>query len=71
VAESNGAVWGTDLYTADSWLCRAARHAGVVGAEGGTITVEFAAGRPLYVGSQRNGVASNDYGEYSRSLRFR
>ena len=34
-------------------------------------TVEFAAGRPLYVGSRRNGVASNDYGEYSLSLRFR
>ena len=71
VADATGAVWGTDLYTADSWLCRAARHAGVVGAEGGTITVELTAGRSLYVGSQRNGVASNDYGPYSLSLRFR
>jgi hypothetical protein len=71
VADSNGAVWGTDLYTADSWLCRAARHAGVVGEAGGTITVEFTAGRSLYVGSRRHGVASNDYGAYSLSLRFR
>src|SRR5690242_10586462 len=27
---SQGAVWGTDIYTADSATCRAAQHAGVL-----------------------------------------
>jgi hypothetical protein len=70
-AVADGAVWGSGPYTADSALCHAARHAGVVGAEGGTITAEFAAGRQIYAGTTRNGVASHDYGQYSTSVRFR
>jgi hypothetical protein len=67
---SNGAVWGTDLYTDDSDLCRAALHAGVIGADGGPITVARSEGRSLYIGSSRNGVASNDYGNYDASIAF-
>ena len=66
-----GAVWGTDVYTADSSLCRAALHAGRIAPDGGTITVVWDDGRPLYIGSSRNGVASNDYGAYPASIRFR
>ena len=35
-----GSVWGTDTYTADSGTCRAALHAGRVGRQGGTVTIE-------------------------------
>jgi TIR domain/LCCL domain len=69
-ASSSGAVWGTDLYTDDSTLCLAALHAGAIGAEGGLVTVLRSEGRPLYVGSARNGVTSHDFGSYAASIRF-
>lgn len=65
-----GAVWGTDTYTDDSGLCRAAVHAGAIPAAGGAVTVLRSAGRPLYIGSRRNGIQSSDYGAYSDSIRF-
>jgi len=65
-----GAVWGTDTYTDDSGLCRAAVHAGVIPPAGGAVTVLRGAGRPLYIGSRRNGIQSSDYGAYSDSIRF-
>ena len=66
-----GSVWGTDAYTDDSALCAAARHAGRIGPDGGTITVVRGEGRPIYVGSSRGGVASHDYGAYPASIAFR
>jgi hypothetical protein len=66
-----GAVWGTDVYTDDSSLCRAALHAGSVTSEGGTITVTRAEGRQLYIGTTRNGVMSNDYPATPFSMKFR
>jgi len=67
--ESN--VWGTDAYTDDSGLCRSALHAGVVSSKGGLITVTRGAGKPLYVGTTRNGVTSNDYPASPRSIEFK
>jgi hypothetical protein len=64
-----GAVWGTGVYTADSNLCRAARHAGVVGAAGGLVQVTAAPGQSSYAGSTRNGVTTNDWGSYGDSFR--
>jgi hypothetical protein len=69
-ASISGAVWGTDLYTDDSTLCLAAVHAGAIGPEGGLVTVLRSEGRPLYVGSARNGVTSHDFGGYVASIRF-
>jgi len=69
-ATHEGAVWGTDIYTDDSGLCRAALHAGVIPAVGGEVTVMREVGRPLYIGSRRNGIQSSDYGTYSDSIRF-
>ncbi len=69
-ASVGGAVWGTDLYTDDSTLCLAAVHAGAIGPEGGPVTVLRSEGRPLYVGSARNGVTSHDFGSYAASIRF-
>jgi hypothetical protein len=66
-----GVVWGTDFYTDDSSLCRAALHAGRVTPDGGTITVMRGDGRALFVGSTRNGVASADFGAFPTSVTFK
>ena len=60
-------VWGTDTYTADSAVCTAAIHAGVVTGRGGQLTVTIIPGQPAYRGSTRNGVRSSDYGSYGES----
>ena len=70
-ATGQGSVWGTDVYTDDSSLCRAALHAGRVPRAGGPITVIRSEGRALYAGSSRNGVSSSDYGAYTASIAFR
>ena len=67
----SGGVWGTDVYTDDSALCRSALHAGVIQSQGGPITVTRSAGRPLYIGTLRNGVTSGDYPASSYSMAFK
>jgi hypothetical protein len=62
-------VWGSDTYTTDSNLCRAARHAGAIGAGGGLGQVSPAPGRASYAGSTRNGVTTSDWGSYGASFR--
>lgn len=65
-----GAVWGTDTYTADSQTCRAALHAGAVGPGGGTVTLRMLPGEGRYPGTTRNGVTTNNYGNYEASFAF-
>ena len=65
----NGPVWGSDVYTTDSDLCRAARHAGAIGAGGGVVQVTAAPGRSSYAGSTRNGVTTSNWGSYGSSFR--
>lgn len=62
---SDGSIWGTDVYTADSSLALAAVHAGAL-KPGETAIVRVTVMRPLsqYQGSVRNGVTSHDYGRY-------
>ncbi|MCC6227235.1 MAG: hypothetical protein IT195_12635 [Microthrixaceae bacterium] len=64
-----GNVWGSGPYTADSSICTAALHSGVIDlAEGGSVTVEVAPGADSYEGSTANGVTTGDYGKYDRSF---
>ena len=71
VAEiSGGAVWGTDTYTDDSSVCKAAVHAGKITMAGGTVTLEIRAGQATYTGSTRNGVTTSDYGIWQGSYVF-
>jgi outer membrane protein OmpA-like peptidoglycan-associated protein len=63
-------VWGIDVYDDVSNVCLAARHAGVIGASGGTVTLIAEPGRPYYPGSPRNGVVSLDTGPQDGSIRF-
>ncbi len=70
LATTNGSIWGTDVYTADSGICRAARHAGVLGPNGGQVVVVPRPGQERYVGVTRNGVTSSNYGPYKLSFAF-
>jgi hypothetical protein len=65
-----GSVWGTDVYTERSDLCSAALHAGVITAEGGPVTVMRSEGRPIYAGSSRNGIRTNDHSSSDASITF-
>ncbi len=63
-------VWGTEEYTADSGICAAAVHAGVLDFGGGVALVEGRPGRGSYSGSARNGVESRDYPAWPNGFRF-
>jgi hypothetical protein len=58
------------LYTQDSSICRAALHAGAVGAGGGVITLRKAAGCSKYKSSTENGVTTGGWGAYTGSVYF-
>lgn len=66
-----GTVWGTDIYTDDSSICRAAVHVGVITeAAGGVVRIEILPGRDGYPASERNGVQTNGWGSWSGSYRI-
>ena len=66
---TEGAIWGSDIYTADSSICTAGVHAGLITLEnGGMVTVEFRPGRSVYGSTLRNGITSNTFGEYPHSF---
>ena len=64
-------VYGTDVYTADSAVCAAAIHAGVLKQrEPGIVTVVMGSGAKLFPASSRNGVTTREYGPWDRSYTF-
>ncbi len=64
-------AWGTDTYTADSSVCTAAVHAGLIGVDvGGDVYIEIVAGLQQYVGSERNGVTTQKRGDWLTSFIF-
>jgi len=68
--QPEGSVWGSDPYTGDSDVCVAARHAGVIGADG-PVEAIAAPGQADYPASLRNGVQTSGWGSYSYSFTFR
>ncbi len=65
------AIWGTDVYTDDSSVARAAVHAGVVAAgQTKVVTVTILPGQASYPASTRNGVTSASWGAWSGSYSF-
>ena len=55
-------VWGTDIYSDDSFVCWAAVHAGALKVgEPAAIVIEILPGQSSYRGSERNGVVSMDW----------
>lgn len=61
-------VWGSSPYVAGSDLCAAARHAEVIGLDGGVISVIRVPGLTSYRGSERGGIKTADWGEYNESF---
>jgi len=68
VDAASGPVWGSGPYTADSSICDAAIHAGVIGPSGGVISVLPLAGLADYRGSTRNGVTTMSWAAYGASF---
>lgn len=66
----SGPVWGTDIYSDDSSICAAAVHAGVIGFDGGVVTVYAEPGQTSYRGSSRFGISTSDWGNWGASFSF-
>ncbi|MEM9691050.1 MAG: LCCL domain-containing protein [Myxococcota bacterium] len=56
--DCDGTLWGTGLYSVDSSICSAARHAGL---EGGAVAIFAAGSRNSFSSSRQNGVASDPW----------
>ena len=68
---SKAKLYGTDTYTDDSAVCAAAIHAGVLKAgRAGVVTIQIGNGAKTFKGSDRNGIASHDYGSWGHSYSF-
>jgi hypothetical protein len=64
-------IWGTDTYTADSSICGAAVHAGMIAAEnGGNVTLIVLGAQPGFNGSLRNSVSTNFFNSFAKSFAF-
>ncbi|HEX3696037.1 MAG TPA: LCCL domain-containing protein [Polyangia bacterium] len=63
-------LWGADVYTGDSGICRAAIHGGFISDAGGMVVVALDVDRPAYRGSARNGITSSDDGNFAKSFRL-
>jgi hypothetical protein len=62
------ALWGTNVYSGDSSICKAAIHAGILSDAGGEVVVVLAGWQPAFQGGARNQVRSGDYGPYPSSF---
>jgi hypothetical protein len=65
---SNATVWGNGPYTGDSCICKAAKHAGVIGENGGSFNVSKDAGLSSYESDEANGVTTSTYHAYDPSV---
>ncbi len=63
-------VWGSGPYTADSDICTAAFHAGVINREGGNVRVIRAPGQESYTASTAAGITSSEHGPSDASFTF-
>ena len=69
-ATAKGTFWGNDPYTIDSDICIAARHSGIIAADGGTVTAIRVRGLDDYASSLNNGVQSEPSGPFDGSMVF-
>jgi hypothetical protein len=65
-----GEVWGSRTYSTRSSVCRAALHAGVIPAKGGTVNIRSVSRAGDYSGSSRNGVATGSWTNRDGSFEF-
>src|SRR5688572_8431143 len=68
---AGASVYGTDVYTAESSVCPAAIHAGVLKPkQAGTVSILIGSGAKAFTGSTRNGVTTKSYGAWPTSFTF-
>lgn len=66
---SPATVWGSDVYSDDSSICTAALHSGRVSLQtGGNVQIQIAPGAPSYAPTERNGVTTRPWGQWSGSF---
>ena len=66
-----GAIWGTDIYTSDSYIPCAAVHAGfITNGQTKEVYIKVVQGLNEYIGSTRNGVSTSGYGGWGLSYQF-
>lgn len=66
---TTGSVWGTEVYTSDTHLGAAAVHQGLLKpGEKGVLKVKVINGQQQYLGTVKNGVTSQGYGEWTVSF---
>ena len=71
IGNTDGAIWGTDVYTSDSTLATAAVHAGQVRpGERKVVRVTIVPPLSHFEGSTRNGVTSAPFGPYPGAYRL-
>ncbi len=61
-------VWGTGVYTSDSDICTAARHAGAIGSGGGEVLVTSGGRQEHYSASTQNGISTSEWGAWDSSF---
>ncbi|XP_026190061.1 uncharacterized protein LOC34618374 [Cyclospora cayetanensis] len=71
LAASDARVYGTKIYSPLSSVCRAAIHAGALGADGGQVEIRAMPKHDTFSGSEQNGVVSLKGDSYLRSFEFR
>jgi hypothetical protein len=64
-------LFGTDTYTSNSSICKAAIHAGLISPNGGEVVVILDTPKPAFRGSLRNGLQSGDTGSFRGSFRLK
>ena len=66
-----GGVWGTDIYTSDSYIPVAAVHAGAIAAgETKEVYIKIVEGLNDYPGTTRNGITTSGWGGWGLSYQF-
>lgn len=71
VGKNSGSVWGSDIYTADSQVGKAAVNAGRVGiGQSKTVYVKILGPQSSYQGTNRNGASTSSYGYWGYSFKF-
>lgn len=69
-ADDAAAIYGTDLYSSDSSICMAARHAGAMTETGGRATLQVMPSPESYQGLVQNGVSSQSRPATDRAIAF-
>ncbi len=69
--DNTGSVWGSGPYTADSSICAAGVHAGVIDEAGGPVLIIRRPGRDSYEASTANGITTRNWGEFEYSIDVR